>query len=56
MILLAKTPNCVCSYSFIFFFIEELQDGVLESDDDEEEDDEVSWWPLTPPRKLVPNY
>lgn len=25
-----------------FFFIEDLLDGVLESDDDEDEDDEVS--------------
>lgn len=26
----------------LFFFIEDLPDGVLESDDDEDEDDEVS--------------
>lgn len=26
----------------LFFFIEDLLDGVLESDDDEDEDDEVS--------------
>lgn len=26
----------------IFFFLEDLLDGVLESDDDEDEDDEVS--------------
>lgn len=39
-----------------FSFIEELLDGVLESDDDEDEDDEVSWKLLTPHRKFVPNY
>lgn len=39
---MTKAPNCGCSYSLIFFFVEELLDGVLESDDDEDEDDEVS--------------
>ena len=38
----------------MFFFVEELLDGVLESDDDEDEDDEVSWRLLTPHRKLGP--
>lgn len=50
---MAKVPCCIRSYSFIFFFIEELLDGVLESDDDEDEDDEVSWRLLTPHKKLV---
>lgn len=42
-------------FLFFFFLIEELLDGVLESDDDEDEDDEVSWRLLMPHRELVPN-
>lgn len=45
---MTKAPNCVHSHSWIFFFIEEFPDGVLESDDDEDEDDEVSWRFFTP--------
>lgn len=51
-----SAPDCVRSSSLVFFsFVEELPDGVLESDDDEDEDDEVSQSLLTPHRKLVPN-
>lgn len=54
---MTEAPSCVLSSSLILFpFIEELLDGVLESDDDEDEDDEVSWKRLTPHRKSVPNY
>lgn len=42
-------------FLFFFFLIEELLDGVLESDDDEDEDDEVSWWLLMPHGELVPS-
>lgn len=51
-----QASSCVCTCSLIFLFIEELLDGVLESDDDEDEDDEVSWRLLTPHKKLVPDY
>lgn len=36
-----RGPSFVC-FLINFFFIEDLLDGVLESDDDEDEDDEVS--------------
>lgn len=52
---MTQAPNCGYSYSLTFFpFVEELLDGVLESDDDEDEDDEVSWRLFTPYRKLGP--
>lgn len=37
-----RLPTMFAVTHLFFFFIEELPDGVLESDDDEDEDDEVS--------------
>lgn len=51
--------SLLCLQLFIrlfFLYLEELLDGVLESDDDEDEDDEVSRRLLTPHEKLGPDY